>query len=101
MGSLPREVLKGNAYCRNTQPKCEPRLGKRGLYGSTGGSQPEQREHAMLRALSMSDRNHWLLDISTKSGIGFDVVRAAASWLSGFWRTALTPRHCEIRELER
>jgi hypothetical protein len=55
----------------------------------------------MLRALSMSDRNHWLLDISTKSGIGFDVVRAAASWLSGFWRTALTPRHCEIRELER
>jgi aminopeptidase-like protein len=73
------EVLEGNAHYRNTQPKCEPQLGKRGLYGSTGGSQPKEREHAMLWLLSLSDTTHSLLDICTKSGIGFDVVRAAAN----------------------
>ena len=73
------EVLEGNRYYRNTQPKCEPQLGKRGLYGSTGGSQPKQREHAMLWMLSMSDTKHSLLDISSKSGIGFDIMRAAAN----------------------
>ena len=69
---------KGNARYRNTAPHCEPQLGKRGLYGSTGGTQPKQREHAMLWILSFSDTQHSLLDISAKSGIDFDVVRAAA-----------------------
>jgi aminopeptidase-like protein len=77
------EVLEGNAYYQNTQPKCEPQLGRRGLYGSTGGSQPKQREHAMLWVLSMSDGTHSLLDICTKSGIDFDVVRGAADDLLG------------------
>lgn len=73
------EVLEGNAYYRNAQPRCEPQLGKRGLYGSTGGSQPKQREQAMLWVLSMSDTSQSLLDIASKSGIDFDVVRGAAS----------------------
>jgi aminopeptidase-like protein len=71
-------VLEGNARYRNTAPHCEPQLGKRGLYGSTGGTQPKQREHAMLWILTLSDTQHSLLDISTRSGIDFDVVRAAA-----------------------
>ena len=84
------EVLEGNAVYRNTQPKCEPQLGKRGLYGSTGGSQPKQREHAMLWVLSMSDTQHSLLDISVRSGIDFDVVRAAADDLlaADCWKSA-------------
>jgi aminopeptidase-like protein len=72
------EVLEGNAYYRNTRPHCEPQLGKRGLYGSTGGSQPKEREHAMLWVLSLSDTKHSLLEISRKSRIGFDIVRGAA-----------------------
>jgi aminopeptidase-like protein len=72
------EVLEGNVYYQNTHPKCEPQLGKRGLYGSTGGTQPKQREHAMLWVLSMSNTKHSLLEISARSGIGFDIVRAAA-----------------------
>lgn len=72
------EVLEGNARYRNTAPYCEPQLGKRGLYGSTGGSHPKEREHAMLWVLSFSDAQHSILDISVKSGIGFNVVRAAA-----------------------
>ncbi len=77
------QLLEGNVVYQNTQPKCEPQLGKRGLYGSTGGSQPKQLEHAMLWVLNMSDSRHSLLDISTRSGIGFDVVRAAADDLVG------------------
>lgn len=75
------EVLEGNSTYRNTQPKCEPQLGKRGLYGSTGGTHPEERIHAMLWVLSMSDTKHSLLDISSMSSISFDVVRAAADYL--------------------
>lgn len=71
-------VLEGNGRYRNTAPHCEPQLGKRGLYGSTGGTRPKEREHAMLWVLSFSDARHSLLDISAKSGIDFDVVRAAA-----------------------
>jgi aminopeptidase-like protein len=71
-------VLEGNARYRNTAPACEPQLGKRGLYGSTGGTRPKEREHAMLWVLSFSDEQHSILDISAKSGIDFDVVRAAA-----------------------
>lgn len=72
------EVLDGNATYRNTAPQCEPQLGKRGLYGATGGTRPKEREHAMLWILSLSDTAHSLLDICNKSGIDFDVVRAAA-----------------------
>ena len=71
-------VLEGNMCYRNTAPDCEPQLGKRGLYGSTGGTQPKEREHAMLWVLSFSDTQHSLLEISESSGIDFDVVRAAA-----------------------
>jgi aminopeptidase-like protein len=71
-------VLEGNARYRNTAPGCEPQLGKRGLYGSTGGTRPKEREHAMLWVLSLSDKQHSLLDVCAKSGIDFDVVRGAA-----------------------
>jgi aminopeptidase-like protein len=71
-------VLEGNARYRNTAPHCEPQLGKRGLYGSTGGTQPKAREHAMLWLLSFSDTQHSLMEICARSGIDFDVVRAAA-----------------------
>ncbi len=104
LGVLERivEVLEGNGCYRNTQPKCEPQLGKRGLYGSTGGSQPKQREHAMLWVLSMSDTKHSLLDICTKSGLGFDVVRDAANDLlaAGLLNECADPRHGELKELE-
>ena len=72
------EVLEGSASYQNTAPHCEPQLGKRGLYGSTGGTKPKEQEHAMLWILSLSDARHSLLDISAKSGLDFDVVRAAA-----------------------
>ncbi|MGH8324991.1 MAG: DUF4910 domain-containing protein, partial [Steroidobacteraceae bacterium] len=49
------EVIEGNRRYMNLSPKGEPRLGVRGLYGSTGGSAPAEREHAMLWVLNQSD----------------------------------------------
>jgi len=54
----------------NTQPKCEPQLGKRGLYRATGGSNhPGATQMAMLWLLNFSDGDHSLSHIGEKSGI--------------------------------
>lgn len=63
----------------NLAPKGEPRLGKRGLYGPTGGQSPVQREMAMLWVLSRSDGSSSLLDIALKSGLPLATLRAAAA----------------------
>jgi aminopeptidase-like protein len=48
----------------NLSPKGEPRLGKRGLYGSVGGTAPGEFEHALLWVLSFSDGENDLLAIA-------------------------------------
>lgn len=65
----------------NLNPKCEPRLGKRDLYGATGGSGPNQSEYAMLWVLNQSDGTHGMLDIAERSGLPFDEICAAADAL--------------------
>lgn len=63
----------------NLSPKGEPRLGKRGLYGATGGQSPAQREIAMLWVLSQSDGSTSLLEIARKSRLPLEAIRGAAS----------------------
>ena len=80
------EVLEGDIVCRNLSPKCEPQLGKRGLYASLGGhsgtrEKKEKKEVAMLWVLNLSDGDHTLLDIARRSGLPFSAVRAAADAL--------------------
>lgn len=75
------EVLESNRRYVNLSPKGEPRLGKRGLYGSVGGQSPAAREHAMLWLLNQSDGHHSLLDIAVRSRTSFDVLREAAAAL--------------------
>jgi aminopeptidase-like protein len=65
----------------NTNPKCEPQLGRRGLYGSVGGVERRALELAMLWVLNSSDGAHSLLDISDRSELEFDVIRGAADLL--------------------
>lgn len=72
------EVIEGDRRYLNLKPKGEPRLGKRGLYGSTGGSSPARTELAMLWVLNQSDGGPSLLDIAQRSGLDFDTIRAAA-----------------------
>jgi aminopeptidase-like protein len=74
-------VLDANRTLINLSPKGEPRLGKRGLYGSLGGTAPGEFEHALLWVLSYSDGEHDLIAIAERSGLGFDLIEKAASAL--------------------
>jgi aminopeptidase-like protein len=74
------EVLEHNRKYRNLNPKCEPQLGKRGLYRELGGyPDSEIRELAMLWVLNLSDGENSLLDIAERSGLMFAAVFQAAS----------------------
>ncbi len=74
-------VLENNLTYLNQNPKGEPQLGKRGLYRTIGGPEGKQDELAMLWVLNLSDGNHSLLDIATRSGIYFDKIKKAADIL--------------------
>jgi aminopeptidase-like protein len=76
-------LLDQNRRLINLSPKGEPRLGKRGLYGSVGGVPPGDFEHALLWVLSYSDRSHDLLWIAERSGLGFARIAQAAAALEG------------------
>jgi aminopeptidase-like protein len=74
------EVLERNRKYRNLNPKCEPQLGKRGLYRELGGyPNSEIRELAMLWVLNLSDGENSLLDIAERSGLMFAAIAQAAS----------------------
>ncbi len=64
-------------------PKCEPQLGKRGLYRLIGGqTDTAVDEMALLWTLNLADGTHSLLDMAERSGVPFaDVKRAAAALL--------------------
>jgi aminopeptidase-like protein len=72
-------LLEGNRTLINLNPKCEPQLGKRGLYGSIGGSaEGRNRELALLWVLNLSDGDNSLLDVAERSGLPFAVIENAA-----------------------
>lgn len=76
------EVLENNfRYC-NQNPYCEPQLGKRNLYRSTGGNSIGSEINARLWVLNFSDGEHSLLDIADRSGLPFSVIIDAADALS-------------------
>ena len=76
-------VLEGNRRYRNTNPHCEPQLGKRGLYRMTGGHKDTRAaELAMLWVLNLSDGDHGLLEVAERSGMPFAAVATAAGALS-------------------
>jgi aminopeptidase-like protein len=75
-------VAEGCRKYVNLAPKCEPRLGKYGLYGAVGGAGPGEFEHALLWVLNQSDGSNDLLDIAVRSAMPYDVVFGAAEALS-------------------
>ena len=75
-------VLESNRAYVNQKPHGEPRLGKRGLYNTTGGSGPADLQMAMLWVLNMSDGTRDLLDIASRSGMPFATLRHAAELLA-------------------
>ena len=77
------DVLDGEGVYRNLSPKCEPQLGKRGLYRATGGTGPGEFEHALFWVLNQSDGRRSLLDIAERARIPFGVIQSAATALVG------------------
>jgi aminopeptidase-like protein len=74
------EALETNAWFRNLNPKCEPQLGRRGLYRSIGGG--ASAEQALLWVLNLSDGRHSLLDMAERSGLTIREVGDAAAALA-------------------
>ena len=75
------DVLENNRRYRNLNPYCEPQLGKRDLYRTTGGDGIGADVNAMLWVLNLSDEEHSLLDIAERSGLPFSTIRKAAAAL--------------------
>lgn len=73
--------LDANAVYLNRNPKCEPQLGKRGLYTALRGSALPAAELALLWVLSLSDGGHDLLQVAERSGLPFPAVQQAAEAL--------------------
>ena len=70
-------ALENNGTYVSMNPKCEPNLGKRGLYSSCG---PEQL--AMLWVANLCDSQNKLLDIVERSGMSFREIFRAATLLA-------------------
>lgn len=63
----------------NLYPKCEPQLGKRGLYRIMEGNRDTGFDQmSMLWVLNLSDGSQSLLDIADRSGYAFTVIQNAA-----------------------
>lgn len=76
-------ILENNACFRNLNPKCEPQLGKRGLYRAVGGlSEAGPLEMAMLWVLNLSDGERSLLEIAEQADLPFDVIHRSAHLLA-------------------
>ena len=75
------KVLDQNRVYRNLQPKCEPQLGKHGLYQSYGKKATGFNQLAVQWVLNFSDGQHSLLDIAERSGLLFETIKTAADRL--------------------
>jgi aminopeptidase-like protein len=73
------DVVEHDVMYRNTVSKCEPQLGRRGLYGMIGGDKDAAASNmAMLWILNLSDGMHSLLDIAERANLPFGVIRRTA-----------------------
>ncbi|HMH54145.1 MAG TPA: DUF4910 domain-containing protein [Candidatus Acidoferrum sp.] len=68
-------VLENDRTYVNQNPKCEPQLGRRGLYHTVGGpAHSPASEMATLWALNLSDGQHTVLDIAEHTGLPFETL---------------------------
>ncbi len=77
------DILECNRTYLNTHPRCEPQLGRRGLYeGIASGENGRSRELALLWVLNLSDGEHSLLDIAERSTLPFAAIKEAVTALT-------------------
>jgi aminopeptidase-like protein len=76
------EILEQNLYFQNLHPRCEPQLGKRGLYAAIGGDNDQKElQMAMLWLLNFADGENSLLNIVEKSKIPFKLMSRCSKLL--------------------
>ncbi|TYO61361.1 DUF4910 domain-containing protein [Bradyrhizobium hipponense] len=76
------DVVENDGIYRNVVARCEPQLGRRGLYGAIGGDKgTADANMAMLWVLNLSDGRHSLLDIAERADLPFSLVRRTAQIL--------------------
>ena len=76
------DLLECNRIYQNQNPRCEPQLGRRGLYRAIAGQQDKQlKELVLLWVLNLSDGHHTVLDIAERADVSFQRVFAAVEAL--------------------
>ena len=76
------EIVEDDWRPLSTNPKCEPQLGRRGLYSALGGDKDgPAKSMAFLWILNLADGRHSLLDIAERAKLPFAVVAEAARLL--------------------
>ncbi len=76
------DVIENDRTYMSRNQKCEPQLGKRGIYHAIGGlAHSPVNEMVILWVLNLADGQHSLLDIAERSGLRFDEVRRAVDLL--------------------
>lgn len=91
------EIVERDRPYINTNPKCEPQLGRRGLYSAIGGdARAPELSMAMLWVLNQGDGRHGLLDIAERAGLPFSAIADAAALLQthGLIRDATSSASC-------
>jgi aminopeptidase-like protein len=76
------DIVENDWRPLSTAPKCEPQLGRRGLYAALGGDKDgPAKSMAFLWILNLADGRHSLLDIAERAKLPFSVVAEATRLL--------------------
>ncbi|MGH7801494.1 MAG: DUF4910 domain-containing protein [Thermodesulfobacteriota bacterium] len=73
-------IIEDDTIFIGTNLKCEPQLGRRGIYDKTGGYK-KNKNMSMFWLLNFADGIHSLLDIAEKSGIYFSEIKEVSNVL--------------------
>ncbi len=80
-----KNMNRNSKIYQNLIQKCEPQLGKRGIYRILGGQnnnfEKRKDEFAIFWVLNLSDGTHSLKDISVRSNISLKLIEKAADIL--------------------
>lgn len=87
------EVLENDARPLNLAPKCEPQLGRRGVYAAIGGNARGGADAmSLLWTLNLADGTRSLLDIAERAQTPFPAIAEAARLLAEHGLLRLEPQ---------
>jgi aminopeptidase-like protein len=80
--SAALDIVENDRRLTGTMQKCEPQLGRRGLYESVGGDkEAPEKNMARLWVLNLADGTKSLLDMAERAGMPFRLIAEAAKCL--------------------